>query len=326
MTNVETSLDTGHRHPRAGQRRDGTEFDIDDLVFMDTATRTKAAIDSIHGGLSFNEARKKYHYVGPVKGGDSPIAQQQMFSLEALAQRDASDPFTKPTPAPMAAPVGEPPTDAAKRADLTMEFGRALRRKAHEQWRRAPGLTPSPISSWRRLRRSGARAGTPRGPQACMDRGAVTEMAVIDLRERAAVLETRGAVPGRSGPPGRDGVDGFGFDDLGVEYDGERTITLKFVHGDQRKLFPIKLVGLPLYRKVWQDGRAYEEGDSVTWAGSEWHCHLDTTTKPGDGSKAWTLKVKRGRDAKDGQEGPPGPPGPPGRDALEQVVDMRRGR
>ena len=50
------------------------------------------------------------------------------------------------------------------------------------------------------------------------------------------------------------------------------------------------------------DGKTYERGDGVTWAGSEWHCNEPTTTKPGDGSKAWTLKVKRGRDGKDGRD------------------------
>jgi HK97 family phage portal protein len=79
----------------------GTEFDVDDLIWMDTATRTKAAADSISGGsLSPNEARRKYHGVGPVKGGESPYLQQQNYSLAALAERDANDPFAKPAPAP----------------------------------------------------------------------------------------------------------------------------------------------------------------------------------------------------------------------------------
>jgi HK97 family phage portal protein len=83
----------------------GTEFDIDDLIWMDTATRTKAAADAIgSGGMSPDEARAKYFGLAPVEGGDTPYMQQQMFSLKALAQRDAADPFAKP-----AAPA--PPTD-----------------------------------------------------------------------------------------------------------------------------------------------------------------------------------------------------------------------
>jgi HK97 family phage portal protein len=78
----------------------GTEFDVDDLVWMDTATKTKAAADTIGAGaLSPNEARLKYFGMGKVKGGDSPMVQQQYYSLAALAERDADQPFAKPTPA-----------------------------------------------------------------------------------------------------------------------------------------------------------------------------------------------------------------------------------
>ena len=85
---------------------------------MDTGTRVKAAADSITGGLSFNEVRKKYHGVGPVKGGESPMTQQQNFSIAALAERDANDPFAKPKPAPAAAPAADqlPPGQVAATA------------------------------------------------------------------------------------------------------------------------------------------------------------------------------------------------------------------
>jgi hypothetical protein len=51
-----------------------------------------------------NEARFKYFGLGPVTGGDTPYLQQQMFSLAALAERDASEPFAQPAPPPVAAP------------------------------------------------------------------------------------------------------------------------------------------------------------------------------------------------------------------------------
>lgn len=51
-----------------------------------------------------------------------------------------------------------------------------------------------------------------------------------------------------------------------------------------------------VYKRVYQDGKTYKKGDTVTWAGSMWHCDEDTTEKPGDGSKHWTLAAKRGRD------------------------------
>jgi hypothetical protein len=50
----------------------------------------------------------------PVDGGDSPMIQQQNFSLAALAKRDAKDdPFaTAPKPAPVPPPANDP--NAAK--------------------------------------------------------------------------------------------------------------------------------------------------------------------------------------------------------------------
>jgi HK97 family phage portal protein len=104
LTNFESSLDEGLGilEPVNGHQY-GTEFDIDDLIWMDTATKVKAAHDAIGaGGMSPDEARRKYFGLGPVTGGDTPYMQQQMFSLEALAQRDAESPFAKPTPAPPA--------------------------------------------------------------------------------------------------------------------------------------------------------------------------------------------------------------------------------
>lgn len=100
---------------------------------------------------------------------------------------------------------------------------------------------------------------------------------ITAMRERLAVVEVRPPVPGPpgdAGPPGKDGLDGK---------DG--------------------LAGLS-FEGVYQEGQSYEKGHLVTWAGSSWHCNAATTTKPGDGSKDWTLMVKRGRDGKDGLSAP----------------------
>src|SRR5678815_4316739 len=96
-------------------RQYGTEFDIDDLIWMDTTTRTKAAVDSISGsGMSPNEARKKYLGLGPIKGGQSAYMQQQNYSLEALAARDKDEPFAKPAAPP---PQLQPAADDAPMAN-----------------------------------------------------------------------------------------------------------------------------------------------------------------------------------------------------------------
>jgi hypothetical protein len=144
------------------------------------------------------------------------------------------------------------------------------------------------------------------------------------IRERLAVLETRAPIPGPPGPPGHDGSDGLGFDDLSVTQQDDRSFTIAAVRGDVVKAIGTATFALDIYRGVWLEGRAYEPGDGVTWAGSEWHCHTATTTKPGDGSKAWTLKVKRGRDGKDGKDGGLGPAGPAGKDWQQVYDDPRR--
>jgi len=99
----------------------GTEFDVDDLIWMDTATKTKAAADAIgSGAMAPNEARKKYFGLGSVKGGHTPYMQQQNYSLAALDDRDRDQPFAKPTPAPVSTvPATVPPTEAAATDDAT---------------------------------------------------------------------------------------------------------------------------------------------------------------------------------------------------------------
>lgn len=91
----------------------GTEFDLDDLLRMDQATQVKTLKEATTGGLMKpDEARKKLGF-GKVKGGDAVYMQQQNFSLEALAKRDASDdPFgIAPKAAP---PAADPVNDNAE--------------------------------------------------------------------------------------------------------------------------------------------------------------------------------------------------------------------
>lgn len=109
---------------------------------------------------------------------------------------------------------------------------------------------------------------------------------------------------GRHGLDGKDGVDGFGITDISALSLEGRILSLKFEHGELSKVVPVELVGYPLYRGVWTEGKSYAPGDRVTWGGSEWHCNEPTMSKPGEGLKAWTLCVKRGRDGKDGKDAP----------------------
>ena len=117
---------------------------------------------------------------------------------------------------------------------------------------------------------------------------------------------------GKDGRDGIDGKDGLGFDDMTVEYDGERRFTFRLARGDTVKEWT-RIVPVQLYRGVHVDGAQHEPGDTVTWGGSLYHCNEPTTDKPGAGSKAWTLAVKRGQDGKDGKPGEKGERGPEGK-------------
>ena len=107
---------------------------------------------------------------------------------------------------------------------------------------------------------------------------------------------------GKDGLPGKDGMDGLGFDDLDVIHDGERSFTLRYQRGEivKEQSFTVPAV---LDRGVFKEGRErpYEKGDGVSFGGSFWISQKDAPEgKPGDGSAAWRLSVKKGRDGKDG--------------------------
>lgn len=90
----------------------GTEFDVDNLLRMDTLTQVMSITEAVGSGvMAPNEGRKRLD-LKPKKGGDSPYLQQQNYSLEALAKRDAQDdPFGKAATTPQLALP--PPDDTA---------------------------------------------------------------------------------------------------------------------------------------------------------------------------------------------------------------------
>lgn len=129
-----------------------------------------------------------------------------------------------------------------------------------------------------------------------------------DGRDGLPGRDGKDGAPGEAGKDGTDGLngrDGLGFDDLTVDYDGERTVTLRFAAGDRVKEFPIKFPVI-IDRGVWKDGQTYERGDAVTWGGSLHVAKKDTSTKPDTPDSDWRLSAKRGRDGKDGKAGEKG--------------------
>lgn len=99
------------------------EFDLDGLMRMDTKSKAEAEDMLVGAGIKApDEARARFN-LPPVPGGKYPLMQQQNYSLEALAKRDASeDPFaTGKSEPPTAAPAAnddEIGDSAAARAAL----------------------------------------------------------------------------------------------------------------------------------------------------------------------------------------------------------------
>lgn len=111
---AEECLDDGLGIGAANNSRFGTEFDVENLLRMDSVTQMDVLDKAVKGSIySPNEARAKLDKK-PVEGGASPMAQQQNYSLAALAKRDAqADPFGRP----QAVPADTAPLPAAKSAD-----------------------------------------------------------------------------------------------------------------------------------------------------------------------------------------------------------------
>ncbi|ARC37892.1 hypothetical protein A6J80_17415 [Paracoccus yeei] len=100
--------------------------------------------------------------------------------------------------------------------------------------------------------------------------------------------------PGRDGVDGRDGADGLGFEDMDFVTDDHGRVLAKFTRGDVVK--SVRLPGI-VDRGPYKAGEEYEKGDAVSYGGSLWIAQEPTGDKP-DGSKAWRLSVKKGRDAR----------------------------
>lgn len=106
MEAIETLLDEGLGLPQVTGHQYGTEFELDDLLKMDSATLTSVIAEQVKGGISkIDEARARLG-MPPITGGDTAYLQQQNYSLAALAKRDSgADPFGTAKPPAPAAPA-----------------------------------------------------------------------------------------------------------------------------------------------------------------------------------------------------------------------------
>jgi HK97 family phage portal protein len=133
IDNIQLSLDEGLGLADSSGQTYGTQFDLDDLLRMDTGRKVTAAKDAIAGGfMTPNEGRAKFN-LPPVTGGDSPMLQQQNYSLAALAKRDAqADPFANKTPAAPTANDNPTPASATSGGKDMLALAVAVRQMARD--------------------------------------------------------------------------------------------------------------------------------------------------------------------------------------------------
>lgn len=124
-TAIEQVMDAGLglSPDKIGGVRLGTQFNINDLLWMDSATMMDVISKGVGAGvLKPNEGRARLN-LGPVQGGNTPYLQVQNYSLAALDKRDQAGPPVTPlaSPAPTPAEDDDPddmPADMSEAAFL----------------------------------------------------------------------------------------------------------------------------------------------------------------------------------------------------------------
>lgn len=134
IEHIEACLKEGLKLGSVQGRSLQVELDLDGLLRMDQAAQYKAFGDAVQATIiSPNEARQKLD-LPPKPGGDALFIQEQNYSVEAIAKRDAQDnPFGAKNPsAPSAPPADQsPPTptandNAAKSRRITAGLRKSL--------------------------------------------------------------------------------------------------------------------------------------------------------------------------------------------------------
>lgn len=111
----------------------GTQFNINDLLWMDSATMMEVIAKGVGAGvLAPNEGRARLN-LPPKQGGDTPYLQQQNWSIRDLDER-SKNPQLSPTPAPTSQPDDMPdpedmPADMSEAAFLV-----SLRKELGLEW------------------------------------------------------------------------------------------------------------------------------------------------------------------------------------------------
>lgn len=98
---MELLLDEGLELGRKSDAVLGVEFDVSGLLRMDPAARAAASAVKVNSSIyAINEARLEEN-LPPVKGGEVPMAQQQNWPIDMLADRPAIGTAPEPVALPM---------------------------------------------------------------------------------------------------------------------------------------------------------------------------------------------------------------------------------
>lgn len=116
---IENLLDDG-LGLTATSRPLGMEFDLEKLLKMDTPTQISSLKEAVSGTImSSNEARKRLN-LSPVKGGESPMSQQQNWTLSQLAERKGPE-DSSAVAAPPASSAEDPGDDQTAEMEAEIE-------------------------------------------------------------------------------------------------------------------------------------------------------------------------------------------------------------
>jgi HK97 family phage portal protein len=122
---IELCLDEGLGLVDVKGQSYGAEFDLDNLLRMDTSTLVDSEAKAVGAGIKSPDESRLRLNLAPTKGGQTPYLQQQNYSLAALDERDRGDPFSKPKPEALPPPPDdeepEEEEDVAKRLVLALQ-------------------------------------------------------------------------------------------------------------------------------------------------------------------------------------------------------------
>lgn len=121
---------------------------------------------------------------------------------------------------------------------------------------------------------------------------------VLELERRATDAVTKAIDKIPEPKQGRDGVD---LTELSIDFDGERTVTVKGRTGEVTKRVPV-----PLWRGYWSPGVVAEKADILTHNGTAYIAIVDNPKcEPGVGKydHEWKVFARKGADGKHGRNG-----------------------